>query len=175
MRWSASDDRTNSYHNNPAIVDSLQAFSTLIGGIHMSTVNTTTRRRLLTTGLAGATAIAATGLPAGAAETADPVFAAIEAHRVALAEVERQESGLGLPDATDEAYADEGEAITDLVRTTPTTVAGCAALLRHLQEYTDADLGSAPFADYQNDLGEAGETLFGRLATVLAGTREAQS
>jgi hypothetical protein len=136
--------------------------------------STTTTRRALVTGLAGATAVAATGLPAGAAEP-DPIYAGIERHRAALAEVERQEAGIDLPDAVEEAYADEGEAITDLVRTTPTTVAGCAALLRHLQEYTDADLGSAPFADYQNDLGEAGETLFGRLATVLAGTREAQS
>jgi hypothetical protein len=47
-------------------------------------MNKITTRRAIVTGLAGATAIAATGLPAGAAEP-DPVFAAIEAHRTAHA------------------------------------------------------------------------------------------
>jgi hypothetical protein len=51
----------------------------------------------------------------------------------------------------------------------PTTPAGAIAMLRHFHDSFAAGYGSPPFSDYPGALATAGNTLFGRLAAVLAG------
>jgi hypothetical protein len=105
----------------------------------------------------------------------DPIFALIATHRATIDEIERQAGGDLHLDPTKEAYEAESAAVRALLRATPTTPAGAIAMLRHLDGAFAAGYGSPPFADYPGALADAGETLFGRLATVLAGTGEAQS
>jgi hypothetical protein len=59
----------------------------------------------------------------------DPIFAKIEAHRVAL-----QISNEAIED-DDPSYDAEGDALADLIETTPTTLTGCAALFAYLSEW----------------------------------------
>jgi hypothetical protein len=84
----------------------------------------TTRRTVL----AGIVAVTVSGETASG-ETPDPVFAAIERHRVALVAFVTAHGD----DEIDAAGDIHHEALADLLETKPTTVAGCAAVLRYVE------------------------------------------
>jgi len=108
----------------------------------MANHETTTSRRAV---LAGAATALATGaavnvaaIVATRAATPDPIFAAIERHRQLYAahgvacETDDEDAANA---ACDAAFS----ALAELVALTPTTLAGCAAMLRYVQHVTDAD------------------------------------
>ena len=62
----------------------------------------------------------------------------------------------------------EAERLAELLRMTPTTIAGCAAMMRWIEMYSrDEANESYPFHDWDNPWSEPGSTLLGRLATAL--------
>jgi hypothetical protein len=123
--------------------------------------------------LAGAAALPALAMPAIALTTAgpDPIFAAIERHRIAHAAFW---SCNDLPDAVDDDVmdacgTDADRALADLLTTRPTTIAGCIAVLRHvdhhLAEYEDVEarlLGNA-----SDPVGSAGKAFLVMIADAL--------
>jgi hypothetical protein len=127
---------------------------------------TTTRRRLLTT-LAAGTAAAATGRPAISGEN-DPVFAAITRHRQTYhawseaLSAERRQWPTTVRAA--ERAGDEHYRATDalLDEALPTTLAGVAALMRHVADLyaIDMDRGGAITNAFEDALPD-------RVATAL--------
>jgi hypothetical protein len=132
--------------------------------------NKQTRRAIL----AGAAALPALTLPAVAftAAAPDPIFAAIEYHRAA------RDAWWGLNDkAPDEVSDDllsirgdaEQDALTDLLETRPTTVAGVIAVLRHvdqhLRQYEEEE--TQPFGNCTDPLASAGATFLATIAAAL--------
>lgn len=88
--------------------------------------------------LASASAIAA---PAIAEKSAsDPIFALIERHRAAAAYYKTTSPDIDR-DEDDAAELADCEALCDLIGTAPTTLAGCAAVLRYFSDYLDEDDG----------------------------------
>jgi hypothetical protein len=121
----------------------------------MATTSHVSRRSLITAvgaALAG-TALAAAPLGIAKASEPDPVFAAIEAYRVAC---KAHHTAIDASDAAQtafgfdskeykDAYAasvnacwDESNAWWDLVETRPTTIAGLIAYVRHFAEHGEA-------------------------------------
>jgi hypothetical protein len=86
---------------------------------------TSTRRAIL----AGAAALPALSLPAIASP--DPIFATIERHRKAQAAHTAAFDKEDLDRTGDHAHA----VLAELVATTPVTIVGCAALLRHVGDH----------------------------------------
>jgi hypothetical protein len=134
-----------------------------------------TRRRFLTQAAgvaAGGTALALAIPPAWASPAADPVFAAIEVHRTAIANVRAADAEPDLPDDLfSEAVSAECEAVDRLVEVAPTTLQGLLAVLVHLAgarigdheviveqhiEPLIANLGEAA-ARFVNGVGKAGQ------------------
>ena len=97
------------------------------------------------------------------ARTTDPIFAAIKAHQAAW-ELAREASD----DDIDALMAAEADRLAELLRMTPTTIAGCAAMMRWIETYTrDEDNHSHLFHDWDDPWSEPGSTLLGRLAAVI--------
>ena len=93
----------------------------------------------------------------------DPIFEAIEAHQMAW-ELAREASDHDI-DALMDA---EAARLAELLRMTPTTLAGCAAMLRWLETYSrDEANESYPFHDWDDPWSEPGSTLLGRLAAAI--------
>ena len=119
-------------------------------------------RRAIVAGLASLPAIASTSVTAS---TPDPIFAAIDAHRAADA---RRMAFIAdhtgdLPDSLADAEFDR---FAELLATTPTTPAGCAAMLRYFGEVVireDEEL----FSGWSHSISGPAATLFGRLAAVI--------
>jgi len=107
----------------------------------------------------------------------DPIFAAIERHRQAEAAfgrafetTDQTTAGiLAAEDKTDEFGEVSSEAYADLVCMTPRTVAGCAALLRHVEEHENEYDRPALFGDFNPErrVYKAGSNLLSRVASVL--------
>ena len=96
--------------------------------------------------------------------TNDPIFAAIKAHRAAW-DLACEASD----DDIDALMAAEADRLAELLRMTPTTIAGCAAMMRWIETYTrDEANQSYLFHDWDNPWSEPGSTLLGRLAAVIA-------
>ena len=96
----------------------------------------------------------------------DPVFAAIERHRKAEATYVAARNAVD-PELSVEREGDVShELLAKLLAMTPTTVAGCAAMLRHIAEYLAA-YERAPFKEWRSDLEEPGSTLLTRIAATL--------
>ena len=96
----------------------------------------------------------------------DPIFAAIKAHQAAW-DLAREASD----DDIDALMAAEADRLAELLRTTPTTLAGCAAMMRWIETYTytrDDANHSHLFYDWDDPWSEPGSTLLGRLAAVIA-------
>jgi hypothetical protein len=133
----------------------------------------TTRRAVL----AGAAALPVLSLPAIAIPAqVDPVFAAIERHRQADAAHAR--SCLGEPRSHEPEFAEwerveefschaAHEALGDLLGTTPTTIAGCAAALRYVEAYTTENGSGGLFHNYA--VKDRAADLLSRIAGTLAG------
>ena len=100
---------------------------------------------------------------AAEARTTDPIFAAIKAHQAAW-ELAREASD----DDIDALMAAEADRLAELLRMTPTTIAGCAAMMRWIETYTrDEANQSHLFHDWDDPWSEPGSTLLRRLATVI--------
>jgi len=119
-------------------------------------MTTITSRRSI---LAGAAAVPALSLPAFAA--VDPIFAAIEKHRLADARYVKSFE-------PHEAAVDRGEiAEFEEITARPTTAAGCAAILRHVEQYEATLHPEGLFSDWRDDIASAGRNLLSRIATAL--------
>jgi hypothetical protein len=141
-----------------------------------ATMTTTTSRRAILAGAAVLPALAIpamTMLPAGA----DPIFAAIERHRqieaAYVAACNAIPSAKFLTPAINEMEKHAGnlchrssDALGDLVAMTPTTLAGCAALLRYLEAHEEAYDRTAMLDDH-NQAKEAARDLLSRIAATL--------
>ena len=93
----------------------------------------------------------------------DPIFDAIEAHQAAW-DLAREASD----DNIDALMAAEADRLAELLRMTPTTIAGCAAMMRWIETYTcDEENPSHLFYDWTDPWSEPGSTLLGRLASVF--------
>ena len=100
---------------------------------------------------------------AAEARTTDPIFAAIKAHQAAWT-LAREASD----DNIDVLMAAEADRLAELLRMTPTTIAGCVAMLRWIETYScDEANNSYPFSDWEDRWSEPGSTLLGRLAKAL--------
>ena len=95
--------------------------------------------------------------------TTDPIFAAIKAHQAAW-DLAREASD----DDIDALMAAEADQLAELLRMTPTTIAGCAAMMRWIETYTrDEANHSHLFYDWDDPWSEPGSTLLGRLAAAI--------
>ena len=113
-------------------------------------------------GLRGQAMLMLRGVPIALAN--DPIFAAIKAHQAAW-ELACEASD----DAIDALMAAEADRLAELLRMTPTTIAGCAAMMRWIETYSrDEANHSYLFYDWEDRLSEPGSTLLGRLAAVIA-------
>ena len=98
------------------------------------------------------------------ARTTDPIFAAIKAHQAAW-ELAREAGD----DDIDALMDAEARQLAELLRMTPTTIAGCAAMMRWIETYTcDEENPSHLFYDWTDPWSEPGSTLLGRLAAVIS-------
>jgi len=94
----------------------------------------------------------------------DPIFAAIKAHQTAW-DLAREASD----DDIDTLMAAEADRLAELLRMTPTTIAGCAAMLRWIETYARDEVNhSHLFHDWDDPWSEPGSNLLRRLATVIA-------
>ena len=97
------------------------------------------------------------------ARTTDPIFAAIKAHQAAW-DLAREASD----DDIDALMAAEADRLAELLRMMPTTIAGCAAMMRWIETYSrDEANQSHLFHDWDDPWSEPGSTLLGRLAAVI--------
>jgi len=105
-------------------------------------------RRAVLVGAAALPALAILPAAALSSPAADPIFAAIEGHRQAEAafagaydneEYRNSKHSTPATDALEERAGELGDAANklyvDLVTMTPATLAGCAALLRHMEAH----------------------------------------
>ena len=93
----------------------------------------------------------------------DPIFDAIEAHQAAW-DLAREASD----DDIDALMKAEADQLAELLRMTPTTIAGCAAMMRWIETYSrDEANRSHLFQDWDDPWSEPGSTLLGRLASVF--------
>ena len=93
----------------------------------------------------------------------DPIFAAIKAHQEAW-----NLACEASDDDIDALMAAEAERLAELLRMMPTTIAGCAAMMRWIETYTRDDANhSHLFYDWDDPWSEPGSTLLGRLASVF--------
>jgi hypothetical protein len=79
----------------------------------------------------------------------DPVFAAIERHRAA-------DAAWAADVDNDRRHKAEGRAIVALLKTQPTTLAGCAALLRYIGEIGPGHHDAALFKSWTDPWRSAG-------------------
>ena len=98
--------------------------------------------------------------------TTDPIFAAIEAHQ------EAWELACKASDDEIDALMDaEAGQLAELLKMTPTTIAGCAAMMRWIETYTRDDANNSHlFCDWDDPWSEPGSTLLGRLAGAIEKT-----
>jgi hypothetical protein len=96
----------------------------------------------------------------------DPVFAAIEQHKAAEAEFGKACSSDPRDEVLDPLLDVTNNKLSALLSTTPTTKAGCVALLRYIESLADVADG-LPFAEWQENIAGPGATLFGRIADTL--------
>lgn len=104
------------------------------------------------------------------ATSADPIFAAIEAHRAAYGDLSRALAVLGKLPPTDPGY-EEANAITetvgdevfrsahDLAKIVPTTLAGAVALLEYIHFFNQGGLPESNHELWPYDLGPHREEL----------------
>ena len=97
-------------------------------------------------------------------DSVDPIFAAIEGHRIADAALVRAKSDNELDRCGDISW----ERYEGLLATTPTSIAGCAALLRYIDQH-EATYGVGLFGEYDDPVKSAGERLLSRIAEALEG------
>jgi hypothetical protein len=132
-----------------------------------------TTRRAVLAGIATAPALAAPAVAAaGAYAPPDPIFVAIERHRTALVAFETAPSDDEL-DAAGDVHRD---ALGDLLGTKPTTVAGCVAVLRYVDDLVHEGHGGmfddcGLFDSWCEPVSRPGGSFLGLIADALASLR----
>jgi len=121
-------------------------------------------RRAITIALA-ATPFAGTTAPASAPD--DPIFAAIDAHRAAHARRRAFFAATTGDDLPDELGHAEMNTLAGLLATTPTTLAGCAAMLRYVGEFANSEEENPLFGNFTDPISKPAATLLGRIAAVI--------
>ena len=99
----------------------------------------------------------------------DPIFAAIEAHRAARARVVAFLAD-NTGDLPDDLGSAESDRLAELLAMTPTTAAGCAAMMQHIEAYLHQEATGGQgqlFHEWTEECSESAATLLGRLAAVL--------
>jgi hypothetical protein len=97
----------------------------------------------------------------------DPIFYAIEAHQ-AVWDLAREASD----DDIDALMAAEADQLAELLRMTPTTSAGCAAMMRWIETYSRNEANQSHlFHDWDDPWSEPGSSLLGRLAAAIEKAR----
>ena len=142
-------------------------------------MKTHTTRRAVLAGAAALPALAIIPAAAIAAAGVDPIFAAIEKHRQAEAafvgvydnEIMRGAVYLtpaikAVEDRAGELCGRSSAAYVELVKMTPATLAGCAALLRHLEAHERSYDHPALLANH-NHAKVAARDLLSRIAAML--------
>jgi hypothetical protein len=147
-----------------------------------ATMTSKTSRRAVLAGAATLPALAI--IPATAFAAADPIFAAIEKHRklndahiaACNATVAASEGIEGLTPTIKKLEDQSGvacdvafDALGELLATTPTTIAGCAALLRHVENLTGKgsfEQGGL-FEDWCEEIEEPAKTMLSRVAATI--------
>jgi len=115
---------------------------------------------------AGAAAVPALSPPAMAVERGDPIFALIERHRIAESAYDNAYKSESLEQQANDLQAESSKLYAQLLATTPTTLAGCAAMLRHVEEYA-AKYESSLYYEWSEPYSVPGASLLSRIAAVL--------
>ena len=100
----------------------------------------------------------------------DPIFAAIEAHRAARTRVVAFLAADNMGDLPDDLSSAEADRLAELLAMTPTTPAGCAAMMQHIEAFLHEEAGGQGqlfLHEWTEKCSEAAATLLGRLAAVL--------
>jgi hypothetical protein len=135
-------------------------------------ITTTTRRAIL----AGAAALPALAIiPATAlSAAADPIFAAIEKHRqieaayvAACNEHVEQAREQAREDRVVKLSHRSSNALGELVAMTPTTVAGCAAVLRYLEAHEKSYDEAVLLDNHSDNVSVPARDLLSRIAATL--------
>jgi len=121
-------------------------------------MHTVSTRRAI---LAGAAAVPPLSLPAIADED-DPIFAASESHRIAEAAFAASCSDEQLNTIGRKSWKLYGA----LLATEPTTVAGCAALLRHIEAYEES-YDRSLYGDCGQPVRATGHRILSRIASAI--------
>ena len=122
---------------------------------------TSTSRRAVVAGIATASAASVTAIaaPVNINPATDPIFAAIERHRGAAAVYAASDPDTD-PEGDALALIEDEDAREVLLTTRPTTLAGCAAVLRYVASYdADHDISLFDLAD--------GATFMRRIADAI--------
>jgi hypothetical protein len=137
-------------------------------------MTTKTSRRAI---LAGAAALPALTMPAVAfaAATPDPIFAALDRHRKIEAAYSAACNEPTGDEATEQARearvfklgGESSDALGELVTMTPTTVAGCAALLRYLEAHEKTYDDPILLDNHSDNVSVPARDLLSRIAAAL--------
>jgi selenocysteine lyase/cysteine desulfurase len=141
---------------------------------HATMTTCKTTRRAVLAGAAALPALAiipATALGAGAV---DPIFAAIERHRQAEAtyvaacnEPTDQAKEQAREDRANKLCGRSSDALGELVAMTPTTLAGCAAVLRYLETHEKSYDEAVLLDNHSDNVSVPARDLLSRIAATL--------
>jgi hypothetical protein len=134
-----------------------------------------TSRRAVLAGAAMLPALAVIPATAGDAGGVDPIFAAIEKHRqIEAAYVAACNEPIGdeATEQTTEARVNEhchgsSDALGELVAMTPTTLAGCAAMLRYLEAHEKSYDEPVLLDNHSDNVSVPAQDLLSRIAATL--------
>lgn len=124
--------------------------------------NTTSRRAIL----AGAASLSALAIPAIATVAPDPIFAAIEAHETATVDLNAACKANLDDEVTSDLLIAQDKVMVDLLETSPTSLAGVAAVLRYVGAYCESD-DTYLFENTNDPLNSAGAAFPSMLADAL--------
>ncbi len=136
-----------------------------------------TSRRALLSGAATIPLAMALRTPANARTGKDPVFAAIERHRRLATAWDAWAGRESDPDPELDADWSEADAarLEGVMRTSPTTAAGCIAMLRYVEDYAGRT-GGALFAQFAGGplggVGDAGAHFLSNVAAAIEAIEE---
>ena len=145
-------------------------------------MTTTTTRRTLIAGAAMLPALAIIPATADAAAGIDPIFAALEHHRqieaayvAACNEHVEQARESAREDRVVKLCHRSSNALGELVAMTPTTLAGCAALLRYLEAHEESYDEAVLLDNHSDNVSVPARDLLSRIAATLEANAGVQS
>ena len=142
----------------------------------------TTSRRAILAGAAALPALAIIPATAVAAAGIDPIFAALERHRqieaayvAACNEPIDQAKEQAREDRVTKLCHRSSNALGELVAMTPTTLAGCAALLRYLEAHEESYDEAVLLDNHSDNVSVPARDLLSRIAATLEANAGVQS